>query len=119
MGAHIVFAQQAVALERRGEDRVVRLLDGSELCARAVVLATGIDWRRLGVPRLEALVGAGVFYGAAVSESRAMQGQDVFIVGARKLGRSSGVAPGQARPHSHAGRPRRRFATVDVELSGA
>ena len=89
MGAHIVFAQQAVALERRGDHRVVRLLDGTELRARTVVIATGIEWRRLGVPRLEALVGSGVFYGAAVSESRAMQDQDVFIVGA---GNSAGQA---------------------------
>jgi thioredoxin reductase (NADPH) len=89
MGAHIVFAQQAVALERRGDQRVVRLLDGSELRARAVVIATGIEWRRLGVPRLEALVGSGVFYGAAASESRAMQDQNVFIVGA---GNSAGQA---------------------------
>ncbi len=49
MGAHIVFAQQVVALERRGGDRVVHLLDGTELRARAVVIATGIEWRRLGV----------------------------------------------------------------------
>jgi thioredoxin reductase (NADPH) len=89
MGAHIVFAQEAVALEQRGEDRVVRLLDGTELVARAVVIASGVDWRRLGVPRLEALLGSGVFYGAAVSESRAMQDQDVFIVGA---GNSAGQA---------------------------
>ncbi len=89
MGAHIVFAQQAVSLERRGEDRVVHLLDGTEVCARTVVIATGIEWRRLGVPRLEALVGSGVFYGAAVSESRALQGQDVFIIGA---GNSAGQA---------------------------
>jgi thioredoxin reductase (NADPH) len=89
MGAHIVFAQQAVALESRGDDRVVRLLDGTQLRARAVVLATGIEWRRLGVPRLEALVGSGVFYGAAVSESRAMRDQEVFIVGA---GNSAGQA---------------------------
>jgi thioredoxin reductase (NADPH) len=89
MGAHIVFAQQAVALERHGDLRVVRLLDGTELHARTVVLATGIEWRRLGVPRVEALLGSGVFYGAAVSESRAMQDRDVFIVGA---GNSAGQA---------------------------
>jgi thioredoxin reductase (NADPH) len=89
MGAHIVFAQLAVALEEHGDDRVVHLLDGTELHARAVVIATGIEWRRLGVPRVEALVGSGVFYGAAVSESRAMRDQDVFIVGA---GNSAGQA---------------------------
>ena len=89
MGAHLVFAQQAVALERQGDERVVRLLDGTELRARAVVIATGVQWRRLGVRRLEALVGSGVFYGVAASESRAMQDQDVFIVGA---GNSAGQA---------------------------
>jgi thioredoxin reductase (NADPH) len=89
MGAHIVFAQQAVGLERRGDDRIVRLRDGTEVRARAVVIATGVKWRRLGVPRLEALIGAGVFYGAAVSESRAMQNQNVFVIGA---GNSAGQA---------------------------
>ncbi len=89
MGAQIVFAQEVVGLERRGDDRVVHLLDGTELRARAVVIATGIEWRRLGVPSLEALVGSGVFYGAASTEARAMQGQDVFIVGA---GNSAGQA---------------------------
>jgi thioredoxin reductase (NADPH) len=89
MGAHIVFSQEAVGLEERGTERVVHLLHGSELTARAVIIATGIKWRRLGVPGLEALVGKGVFYGAAVSESRAMEGQSVFIVGA---GNSAGQA---------------------------
>src|SRR5437763_643478 len=92
MGAHIVFSQQVVALARCGEHRVVRLLDGSEVGARAVVIATGIEWRRLGVPSVEALVGHGVFYGAAVGGARAMQDQDVFIVGA-------GNSAGQAAVH--------------------
>jgi thioredoxin reductase (NADPH) len=99
MGAHIVFAQQAVALAGRGDHRVVRLLDGTEVHARAVVIATGIEWRRLGVPRLEALLGSGVFYGAAVSESRAMQDQDVFIVGA---GNSAGQATLHLAKHARA-----------------
>jgi thioredoxin reductase (NADPH) len=89
MGAHIVFAQQAVALERHGADRVVRMNDGSRLHARAVVIATGVDWRRLGVPPLEEMLGSGVYYGAAASEGRALKGQDAFIVGA---GNSAGQA---------------------------
>jgi thioredoxin reductase (NADPH) len=63
------------------------------------VIATGIEWRRLGVPRLDALVGSGVFYGAAVSESRAMQGEDVFIVGA---GNSAGQAALHLAKHARA-----------------
>jgi thioredoxin reductase (NADPH) len=91
MGAHIVFAQQAVALERDSDYRI-HMRDGTTLRARVVVLATGIEWRRLGVPRLEALVGSGVFYGAAAGESRAMRGQNVFIVG-------GGNSAGQAALH--------------------
>ena len=62
------------------------------MAARAVVLATGVAWRRLNVPALEALVGAGVFYGAAGAEARAMQGRDVVVVG-------GGNSAGQAAVH--------------------
>jgi thioredoxin reductase (NADPH) len=81
-GAHMVFAQPAAGLECRGDERVVHLAHGQRVTARAVIVAPGIAWRRLGVPRLEALVGAGVFYGAAGSETGAMEGRDVFVVGA-------------------------------------
>jgi thioredoxin reductase (NADPH) len=81
-GAHMVFSQPAVGLEARGDERVVRLAGGHQIAAKAVIIATGIAWRRLGVPRLEALVGSGVFYGAAGSELRAMEDRDVFVVGA-------------------------------------
>jgi thioredoxin reductase (NADPH) len=87
-GANIVISR-ATELTARGPDRVVRLADGSELTARAAIVATGVTWRRLGVPALEALVGAGVFYGAAGAEARATVGQDVYVVGA---GNSAGQA---------------------------
>ena len=80
-GANIAFAQQAVALSAHGDLRRVRVADGREVAARTVVLASGVTWRRLGTPRLEALIGAGVFYGAAASEARAMRGRDVCVVG--------------------------------------
>jgi thioredoxin reductase (NADPH) len=56
------------------------------------VLASGVSWRRLGIPQLEGLIGAGVFYGAAASEARAMRGRHVCVVGA-------GNAAGQAVAH--------------------
>ena len=80
-GAHMVFSQHATGLECRGEEHVVHLASGHQVTAKAVIVGTGIAWRRLGVPRLEELVGSGVFYGAAGSELRAMAGQDVFVVG--------------------------------------
>jgi thioredoxin reductase (NADPH) len=88
-GAHMVFAQPVVGLERRGSQRVVHLAGSREIAAKAVILAPGIAWRRLGVQRLEDRVGSGVFYGAAGAETRVMEGRDVFVVGA---GNSAGQA---------------------------
>ncbi|GAB3589749.1 FAD-dependent oxidoreductase [Angustibacter peucedani] len=88
-GTDFVLTQAATALEVDGAHRVVVTSDGSRVRARAVVLATGVSWRRLGVPALEDLVGAGVFYGAAAAEARALQGSDVVVVGA---GNSAGQA---------------------------
>jgi thioredoxin reductase (NADPH) len=79
--ADFVYGQRAVGLRAAGRDRVVDLSDGSHATSRAVVLATGVSYRRLGVPSLEALVGAGVFYGAAASEAQAVKGQEVYVVG--------------------------------------
>jgi thioredoxin reductase (NADPH) len=77
-----VFAQPATGLDRSGVDRIVRVADGSKVTARTVILAPGIAWRRLGIPGLERLVGSGVFYGAAGTEAPAMEGRDVYVVGA-------------------------------------
>jgi thioredoxin reductase (NADPH) len=88
-GANLVLAQRATGLRADSRRRLVRLSEGGEIAGDAVVVASGVSWRRLGVPRLEALVGAGVFYGAAGAEARAMEGEDVFVVGA---GNSAGQA---------------------------
>ncbi len=88
-GAQFVFTQQATALAVRGDEHVVALSDGSEAVARAVVIATGVAYRRLGIPGLDRLLGMGVFYGAAAAEARAMAGQEVFVIGA---GNSAGQA---------------------------
>jgi thioredoxin reductase (NADPH) len=81
LGANMTFATEVVALESRGGDRVLRLASGQEIAARAVLVATGVRWRRLDVPRVERLLGAGVFYGAAMDEAQAMEGEDVYVVG--------------------------------------
>ena len=80
-GANMVFAQEATVNSHLGAGLVIGVGGEREVHARSVVLATGVSWRRLGVPRLEALVGAGVFYGAAGSEARAMQGRHVASSG--------------------------------------
>jgi thioredoxin reductase (NADPH) len=91
-GADLVFAQPAALITSNGAEHHVRAANGAIVAARAVVLATGVAWRRLKVPNLERLVGAGVFYGAAASEARAMRGCDVYVIGA-------GNSAGQAAVH--------------------
>jgi thioredoxin reductase (NADPH) len=88
-GAEVVFINQATALQADGAQRVVTLGDGGRVAARAVVLATGVTYRRLDAPGLDRLIGAGVFYGSAMSEATALRGAEVFIAGA---GNSAGQA---------------------------
>jgi thioredoxin reductase (NADPH) len=80
-GATFHFMRHATALRRDGNELVVTLSDGVEASGRAVILATGASYRRLDIPSLEKLIGAGVFYGAAVSEARAIKGQEIYVVG--------------------------------------
>jgi thioredoxin reductase (NADPH) len=108
-GAEFILAQAATGLRASGPDRLVRLSDGSEVATRAVILATGVAWRRLGVPALEALNGAGVFYGAAGTEARAMRGEDVFVIGA-------GNSAGQAAIHLSAYAASVTIVTIDERL---
>ena len=80
-GADLVYAQPATGLAPAGTDRVLTLADGSQVASHTIVIATGVSYRRLPVPGLEALLGAGVFYGAAVTEAKAMAGRRVAVVG--------------------------------------
>ena len=80
-GATVSFMIEATGLRCDGAGLILDLSDGTEVKTTAVVIATGASYRRLGVFSLETLVGAGVFYGAAVTEARAMEGQEVYVVG--------------------------------------
>jgi thioredoxin reductase (NADPH) len=82
LGAEMVLARNVEALEPRGCVHAVRFDDGSEIEARAVVVATGVSYRLLEAPGLAELTGRGVFYGAASSDAPATKGDVVYIVGA-------------------------------------
>ena len=77
-----VLAQETVSLRREDPYRIVRLSDGTEISCYAVVLATGVSVRMLQVPGIEALLGIGIYYGAAMTEAATYRGQDVCVVGA-------------------------------------
>jgi len=80
-GARFAFMQRVTSLAREHDSLVVTMETGGVVVARAVVLATGASYRLLGVDPLEALRGAGVFYGAAASEAPLVADEDAYVVG--------------------------------------
>ncbi len=91
-GTRFVLMREAGALRTEGGRHVVTLSDGTEASAPAVILAVGVSYRRLEIPSLEPLVGAGVFYGGSVSATQALAGEHVYVVG-------GGNSAGQAAVH--------------------
>ena len=88
----MVYGGDVVAVRADGDLRIVELADGTTLVTRTVVVATGVTYRTLDVPSLEAFNGVGVHYGSAISEARALTGEHVCIVG-------GGNSAGQAAIH--------------------
>lgn len=80
-GAEIITAQEAVEIRREDPYRKVRLSDGTELSGYAILIAPGMEVRQLAADGIEALHGAGVYYGAALTEAATYRGQDVIVVG--------------------------------------
>jgi thioredoxin reductase (NADPH) len=77
----MLLARDVVALEAHGSKRVLRFVDGGSIAAHAVVLATGVSYRNLGVAGADGLTGRGVYYGSAMTEAAECADQKVFIVG--------------------------------------
>jgi thioredoxin reductase (NADPH) len=91
-GTKFLLMRDVVGLRSEAGRHTVTISDGSEASAPVVILATGVDYRRLEVPELEAHIGRSVFYGASVAEAPALAGKDVFVVG-------GGNSAGQAAMH--------------------
>jgi len=80
-GAEMLVGTPVAGLRREDPYRIVTLADGHEVSCHALVLATGMAVRELDIPGVAPLVGAGIYYGAAMSEAALYRGQDVAIVG--------------------------------------
>jgi thioredoxin reductase (NADPH) len=87
LGAEIVVTRRVEGIDP--VDRTVRLDGGDVLRTRSIVLATGVEWRRLELDSVDRFVGSGVYYGAARSDAGLAQGNDVYLIGA---GNSAGQA---------------------------
>jgi thioredoxin reductase (NADPH) len=91
-GAKFLLMNEVAGLRTEDGRHVLTTSESGEVTARAVVLAMGVTYRRLDIPALEALNGAGVFYGASVSEAQGLGGEHVYVVG-------GGNSAGQAAVH--------------------
>ncbi|HEX5515642.1 MAG TPA: FAD-dependent oxidoreductase [Gammaproteobacteria bacterium] len=90
--SQFVFSREATALRPQESEYVLELSGGYEIRSRAVLLATGVSYRQLGIPAVDRLAGAGVYYGTAASEAQAMSEREVYVVG-------GGNSAGQAALH--------------------
>ena len=80
-GVEILAPQEVVSMRVEGPYRIMKLADGNEISCHAMMIATGVQWRKLEAPGIEKLRGAGVYYGGGATEAMSCTGEIVYIVG--------------------------------------
>ena len=80
-GAELLTVQEVTAIDERGPARIVRLAGGDELGASAIIIATGVDYRRLEAEGVDGLSGRGIYYGGSRSEGLSCRDEHVVVVG--------------------------------------
>ncbi|MGD0182672.1 MAG: FAD-dependent oxidoreductase [Terriglobales bacterium] len=80
-GVEILSPQEAVGVRTEGSYRIIKLADGSEISCHALMIASGVQWRRLEAPGIDRLQGAGVYYGGGATEALSCKGETVYVVG--------------------------------------
>jgi thioredoxin reductase (NADPH) len=80
-GVEILSPQEAVGVRIEGPYRIIKLADGSEISCHALLIAAGVQWRRLEAPGIDRLQGAGVYYGGGATEALSCKGEIVYVVG--------------------------------------
>jgi thioredoxin reductase (NADPH) len=76
-----ILSQEVTNLRVQDQYRLLTLGDGAEVSCHALLIATGVSWRKMDVPGIDALTGAGVYYGAAMTEALSCKGDDVYLIG--------------------------------------
>lgn len=76
-----ILSQEVTKLRVQDQYRILTLGDGSEVSCHALLITTGVSWRKMGIPGEETLSGAGVYYGAAMTEALACKDDDVYLIG--------------------------------------
>jgi thioredoxin reductase (NADPH) len=76
-----ILSQEAVGVRIEGSYRIIKLADGSEISCHALMIATGVQWRRLEAPGIDRLQGAGIYYGGGATEALSCKGEIIYVVG--------------------------------------
>ncbi|GFE71455.1 FAD-dependent oxidoreductase [Chroococcus sp. FPU101] len=80
-GVEVLTPQEVVSIRLENNYRIITLKSGTEISCHALILALGVSWRRLNIPGIDRLTGAGVYYGAAQTEALECANEDVYVVG--------------------------------------
>jgi thioredoxin reductase (NADPH) len=80
-GVEILSPQEAVSARAEGTYRFVQFGDGTQISCHSLLIASGVQWRKLDKPGVERLTGAGIYYGAAMTEALSCKDEDVYVVG--------------------------------------
>jgi thioredoxin reductase (NADPH) len=80
-GVEILSPQEAVGVRTEGSYRIIKLADGSEISCHTMMIASGVQWRRLDAPGVDKLQGAGIYYGGGATEALSCKDETVYIVG--------------------------------------
>jgi thioredoxin reductase (NADPH) len=76
-----ILSQEAVGVRTEGPYRIIKFADNNEISCHALMIATGVQWRRLEAPGIDRLQGAGVYYGGGATEALSCKGEIVYVVG--------------------------------------
>jgi thioredoxin reductase (NADPH) len=80
-GVEILSPQEATGIRTEGSYRIIKLADGNEISCHALMIATGVQWRRLEAPGIDRLQGAGIYYGGGATEALSCKGEIVYVIG--------------------------------------
>jgi thioredoxin reductase (NADPH) len=98
LGAELLTVSEATALHVEGAGRVIELSGGAQLSANSVIVSSGVSYRKLDAPGFAELTGAGIYYGAALTEARSCAEQHVVVIGgANSAGQAAVYFAGYAR----------------------
>jgi thioredoxin reductase (NADPH) len=76
-----ILSQEAVGVRTEGSYRIIKMADGNEISCHALMIASGVQWRRLETPGVDRLQGAGIYYGGGSTEALSCKGETVYVVG--------------------------------------